>query len=308
MSPHRSSTLARAASASPALHGTTAGLPGSTVADAGSPGSTQDTAPPPLADLPGTARTRAVPRPAADATTPWDLPLRIFHLGLLLSVGTALVTAWIGGNAMVWHGRAGAVVAGLLGFRLVWGLLGSPTSRFRQFLPSPRSLSDYLRGRWHGVGHNPLGALAVFAILAVLGGQVLTGLFSNDEIAFTGPYAAAVPETLSLRLTGWHQGLAWGVYSLVGLHLVAIALHEGLKRHRLVRPMFRWQARPEQGDGTSGTRSPPPTRGLTLAFALALAVGAMATLASSPGPAEAPAAATPSTPATSASGTTAPAW
>ncbi|HLO93993.1 MAG TPA: cytochrome b/b6 domain-containing protein, partial [Burkholderiaceae bacterium] len=184
------------------------------------------------------AASAASPALRSAAASPWDLPLRLFHLGLLLSVGSALVTAWIGGNAMVWHGRAGAVVAGLLGFRLVWGLVGSPTSRFRQFLPSPRSLRDYLQGRWLGTGHNPLGALAVFAILAVLGGQVLTGLFSNDEITFTGPYAAVVSEDLSLKLTGWHQLLAWGVYGLLGLHLLAVAVHEGVKKHRLVRPMF----------------------------------------------------------------------
>ncbi len=205
---------------------------------------------------PGSVATQAPPAQAATATperlpaaparpTLWDLPLRLFHLALLLSVGTALATAWIGGNAMVWHGRAGAVVAGLLGFRLAWGVLGSPTSRFRQFLPSPRSLRDYLQGRWQGVGHNPLGALAVFAILAVLGVQVLTGLFSNDEIAFTGPYAAAVSEALSLKLTAWHHRLAWAVYGLLALHLLAIAVHEGLRRHRLIRPMFR--LRPSRG-------------------------------------------------------------
>lgn len=85
---------------------------------------------------PGSVATQAPPAQAATATperlpaaqappTVWDLPLRLFHLALLLSVGTALATAWMGGNAMVWHGRAGAVVAGLLGFRLAWGVLGA---------------------------------------------------------------------------------------------------------------------------------------------------------------------------------------
>ena len=264
MSALPSPTLAAAAQASPALRGA--------ASDADASWSTQDTLPLPLTDLTAS--------PPARAANPWDLPLRLFHLGLLLSVGTALVTAWIGGNAMVWHGRAGAVVAGLLGFRLVWGLLGSPTSRFRQFLPSPRSLRDYLQGRWQGVGHNPLGALAVFAILSVLGGQVLTGLFSNDEIAFTGPYAAAVSEELSLTLTGWHQLLAWGVYGLLGLHVLAIAVHEGLKRHRLVGPMFRLSR------SRAGRSAERPTAGrakagrATAALVLALALGATALLLS----------------------------
>lgn len=222
----------------------------------------------------GTPASPSTQAPTQATTTTWDLPLRLFHLALLLSVGTALATAWIGGNAMVWHGRAGAVVAGLLGFRLAWGFLGSPTSRFRQFLPSPRSLREYLQGCWQGVGHNPLGALAVFAILAVLGGQVLTGLFSNDEIAFTGPYAAAVSEELSLRLTAWHHRLAWGVYGLLALHLLAIAVHEGLRRHRLVRPMFRLRPSRAHIDGQSSGQTRQAARGLALALALALGTAA----------------------------------
>ncbi len=224
------------------------------------------------------APTAAHPPPAAPVVpTVWDLPLRLFHLALLLSVSTALTTAWIGGNAMVWHGRAGAVVAGLLGFRLVWGVVGSPTSQFRQFLPSPTALRDYVRGRWRGVGHNPLGALAVVAILAALGGQVLTGLFSTDEIAFAGPYAAVVSEPLSLKLTAWHQRLAWGVYGLLGLHVAAIAVHVGVKRHRLIGPMFRLgrstaRTTPPPADGASAWRRPVA---LTLAAAACLALAAL---------------------------------
>lgn len=209
--------------------------------------------------LPSDARPSRSRRETA-AGTPWDLPLRLFHLGLLLSVGTALITAWVGGNAMVWHGRAGAAVAGLLGFRLVWGVVGSPTSQFRQFLPGPAALRDYLRGRWQGVGHNPLGALAVVAILVALGGQVLTGLFSNDEIAFTGPYASAVSEAWSLRLTGWHQRLAWGVYGLLALHAAAIAVHVLVKRHRLLGPMFRLRPSSQGGQAASPVPGGPAAR------------------------------------------------
>lgn len=210
---------------------------------------------------------------AAAQLTPtvWDLPLRLFHLALLLSVSAALVTAWIGGNAMVWHGRAGALVAGLLGFRLAWGVVGSPTSQFRQFLPRPAALHAYVRGRWRGVGHNPLGALAVFAILGALGGQVLTGLFSNDEIAFAGPYAADVSEAFSLKLTAWHHRLAWSVYGLLGLHVAAIAVHVTVKRHRLLGPMFRLT--PSKATLTTPVSGAASRRGRLVALTLAAAAG-----------------------------------
>ena len=70
----------------------------------------------------------------------------------------------------------GSAIAGLLGFRLSWGLLGSETALFRAFLPTPARLRAYLKGRWHGVGHNPLGALSVLALLILLAVQLGTGL------------------------------------------------------------------------------------------------------------------------------------
>ena len=91
---------------------------------------------------------------------------------------------------MDWHARLGYAVLALLLFRLVWGFVGGRWSRFASFLYAPRSVLAYLRGQPHPdhlVGHNPLGAGSVFAMLAVLLAQVATGLVSDDEIAFTGP-------------------------------------------------------------------------------------------------------------------------
>lgn len=194
------------------------------------------------------------PRPLE---TPWDLPLRVFHWALIVSVSTAIATGLWGGNAMIWHGRAGALIAGLLVFRWTWGLLGGPYSRFAQFLPTPAKLIAYLRGRWQGLGHNPLGALAVFALLGLLSAQVLSGLFSTDEIAFSGPHAGRIDEELSLKLTAWHQRFAIGLYLLLGLHVVAIAIHQWLFDHRLVRAMLslRWHTEAAQATKPSKASS-----------------------------------------------------
>ena len=37
----------------------------------------------------------------------WDLPTRVFHWSLLIAVVAAIITAKIGGNAIVWHMRLG---------------------------------------------------------------------------------------------------------------------------------------------------------------------------------------------------------
>jgi len=166
----------------------------------------------------------------------WDLPLRLFHWLLLICVAGSLISVQI--KAMDWHGRFGLAVLGLLVFRLVWGLIGSTHARFWSFAPGPTSLVDYLRGRWHGLGHNPLGALSVFAILAVLLIQSITGLFADDVIAYTGPLRRAVTSATSSQLTSWHMRMEYVIYGLIALHLAAIAFHEWIKRERLVKPMI----------------------------------------------------------------------
>ena len=168
----------------------------------------------------------------------WDLPLRVFHWALVASVTAAVVTGELGGAWMKWHGRAGLTIVALLVFRVAWGFVGSATSRFSHFAPSPPAVIRYLRGRWRGVGHNPLGALSVFALLGLLALQAATGLFGNDDIAFAGPLNPFVDDALGSRLTGWHRLLTRGLFALMSLHMLAIAVHVAIRRHRLVRPML----------------------------------------------------------------------
>ena len=195
----------------------------------------------------------------------WDLPLRVFHWSLVAAVTTAVVTGELGGAWMPWHGRAGLVIVGLLVFRFAWGIVGSATARFTQFAPRPSAVLAYLRGRWRGVGHNPLGALAVFALLGLLAAQVATGLFGNDDIAFAGPLNHFVDDTLGSRVTGWHRLLAYGLFALLALHLGAIAFHVLVKRHRLIRPMITGRQRVE-------ARVPPMPAARTSRYGLVAAV------------------------------------
>lgn len=168
----------------------------------------------------------------------WDWPLRFFHWALVLAVGAAIVTGEIGGSLADWHGRAGLLVLGLLVFRLAWGFLGSTHARFISFLPSPGALVAYLRGAWQGVGHNPLGALSVLALLGILAAQVGTGLFANDDIAFEGPLFHLVEKSSSDRLTGLHARIFWGLAGLIGLHLASIVFYARIKKHNLLAPMI----------------------------------------------------------------------
>ena len=199
----------------------------------------------------------------------WDAPLRAFHWLLLAAVASAIATGLLGGEWMVWHGRAGIVIVGLLGFRLGWGFVGSETARFVRFVPTPRDLLAYVQGRWQGIGHNPLGALSVLALLGLLAAQAGTGLFSNDDIAFAGPLSDRVSEDLVHSLTGWHHRLVNGLYALIALHLLAIGFYAVVKRLRLVPAMVTgWQDVPRSQLG------PRPARAGT--FWVALLLGLLA--------------------------------
>ncbi|HQX85185.1 MAG TPA: cytochrome b/b6 domain-containing protein [Aestuariivirga sp.] len=179
----------------------------------------------------------------------WDLPTRLFHWILLLAVAASVASGQVGGNWMDWHGRIGLLVVGLLAFRIVWGVLGSTYARFAQFFPTPGRLKAYLRGEWRGEGHNPLGALSVFGLLGLLTAQVTTGLFANDDIAFTGPLFDLVTKSLSNRLTGIHHLLTNVLYVLVALHVGAIMFYAHAKKKNLVRSMVTgWM---DDGEGES---------------------------------------------------------
>jgi len=174
----------------------------------------------------------------------WDLPTRVFHWTLAVCVIGSIVSAQIGGNALVWHFRLGYVVFTLLTFRLLWGLVGGHWSRFATFVYAPATVARYLRGERRpgehvDVGHNPLGAFSVFALLALLSLQVGTGLFSDDEIATTGPLTKFVSGATSLALTKWHKLFGqWLIIALIVLHVTAILFYVLRKKHDLVRPMI----------------------------------------------------------------------
>lgn len=200
----------------------------------------------------------------------WDAPLRVFHWTLVAAVTTAIVTGKAGGSWMEWHARAGIATAGLLTFRLAWGLFGSGTARFVQFVPGPGTVLAYLRGRWQGIGHNPLGACSVLALLGVLGLQVGSGLVGNDDIAFAGPLAALISEEASHRLTNLHHVVADALLYLLALHIAAIAFYTLNKKKSLVRPMLNGRL-----DVPASQSEPKRAAPLALVVSLALAVAAM---------------------------------
>lgn len=172
----------------------------------------------------------------------WDLPTRVFHWCLVLCVVGLVITGQVGGGAMVWHFRLGYAVLSLLLFRLVWGFVGGHWSRFRVFVVGPAAVLRYLRGDNGGaspVGHNPLGALSVLALLGFSLLQVASGLISDDEIATSGPLAKMAPGAWISKATHYHTAIGqYVLYALVALHIAAMVFYRYKRQQNLVPAMW----------------------------------------------------------------------
>lgn len=169
----------------------------------------------------------------------WDLPIRLFHWMLVLCIIGSFISVNIGGNAIQWHAYFGYSILCLLIFRIIWGFIGSTHARFISFFPSKQAILAYLQGSSPRVlGHNPVGALSVFALLFVLCVQVTTGLFVDDEIAFQGPLAKYVSSSVSSFLSQIHEGNQVVIYTLIAIHVAAIWFYKKFKGENLIKPMI----------------------------------------------------------------------
>jgi cytochrome b len=153
-----------------------------------------------------------------------------------------LITGFTGGEAMAWHYRFGYCVLTLLLFRLVWGIVGGRWSRFTSFIYAPSNIFRYLKGQGdplHSVGHNPLGAFSVFAMLALLLAQVSSGLISDDEISAAGPLTKFVSNATVSLASAYHVTIGKiVVIFLIVTHVVVILFYLYKKQENLIKPML----------------------------------------------------------------------
>ena len=221
----------------------------------------------------------------------WDLPTRLFHWLLALAFGAAYISGDTGGNWLEWHGRIGLFIVGLITFRLVWGFAGSTYARFATFVRGPSAIKDYLAGKWHGLGHNPLGALSVLALLALICLQVGSGLFAqNDDTGFAGPFYALVSSSFGELATKLHHKVIDALLILVALHVLAILFYGHVKKDKLLKPMLTGYKEVGAGENARGGGLAAFVVALVIAVAAAyVASGAWVTKPPPPPPAATPA-------------------
>ncbi|HXQ64644.1 MAG TPA: cytochrome b/b6 domain-containing protein [Steroidobacteraceae bacterium] len=184
----------------------------------------------------------ALPGAAAGPQLVWDLPLRVSHWGLVLTVTGSFVTHYIGSAAFTWHVWCGYSTLTLVAFRLAWGWIGPRYARFASFVRGPAAVIAHLRtvggrGYRRSTGHSPLGAWMILLLLALLLAQALTGLFANDEVTSVGPLAGYVSHATSNRVSSWHEFLSDLILGAVALHVAAAVYYWVVLGDNLIGPL-----------------------------------------------------------------------
>jgi cytochrome b len=170
----------------------------------------------------------------------WDAFVRVFHWTLVTAFAVTFVAEdeWLD-----LHVLAGYTVLGLVGLRLVWGLVGTRHARFGDFVHGPRAvlayLQDVLRGRARRyLGHNPAGGAMIVALLAGLALTSATGLLVYGAAEVAGPFAGVVGARWAEPLEDLHEVLANLTLVLAGVHIAGVLASGVLHRENLVRAMF----------------------------------------------------------------------
>lgn len=179
--------------------------------------------------------------PGATKVLVWDLPTRLFHWSLAICFAGAWLTSDSERQQLL-HLLFGYSLFGLIGFRIVWGFIGSRYARFGSFFKGPGATLRYLgsmakRQPEHHVGHNPAGAVAVWLLLAL-------GL----AVAITGWQMVAGGAGEALE--DIHEALATAMLVVVGMHIVGAIVSSVLHRENLPRAMvtgYKSGLRPEEG-------------------------------------------------------------
>jgi cytochrome b len=169
----------------------------------------------------------------------WDPLIRIFHWSLVLSFVIAFVTE---DDWMTVHIWAGYAVSSLIGFRLLWGLVGTRNARFTSFVRSRRAVVQHLKAMFtfkapHYLGHNPVAAVMVILLLASIALVAFSGM-----VLIAGEGQGPLVDTLFSSWSGdWmedlHEFLANFTLLLIFCHLAGVLFSSLVEGENLAKAM-----------------------------------------------------------------------
>lgn len=186
----------------------------------------------------------------------WDIFVRLFHWSLVIFFTLAYLTGE--GDLETMHALIGYLIAGLLGLRLIWGVIGTKYARFSNFTCRPSVIKAYLQSLMsrhpkHYLGHNPAGGAMVLIMLATLALVTWTGL-ETYAAEGKGPLAHISLEISVAHADSdhWRSGGRGGdefweelhefsvslMLLLIFVHIAGVIISSLLHRENLVRAML----------------------------------------------------------------------
>ena len=160
----------------------------------------------------------------------WDILVRVTHWTVATGIIANLLFTEDGSDL---HAYVGYTVVGLVVLRLLWGLVGTRYARFTNFFPTPTRLKRHLsalsvrRVDEQHLGHNPLAAIMMLSLWAVIIGLGITGYLMEAEIFGNADLLEEV-----------HELLANSLYLLVPLHIAAAIAMSYWQRQNLIKSMI----------------------------------------------------------------------
>lgn len=172
----------------------------------------------------------------------WDLPTRLFHWTLALS----FAGAWLTSESDQWlsvHVFLGYLMAGLVGFRVIWGLVGTHYARFAAFWFSPQDALVYLRQVLAGraerhIGHNPTGSVAIYFLLLLTLVVGVTGFVTLGAEEQQGLALSWMGIAQSRTFKKLHEFAAIAMLLLVIGHVAGVVVESLLHKENLARSMI----------------------------------------------------------------------
>ena len=173
-----------------------------------------------------------------------DLPVRIFHWALVVTVAVLAVTGFLGEeNWLPVHVWAGQALAVLVIFRIIWWFVGGRYSRLSTYPLSPKALKAHITGLLRGdnplrAGHNPAGAWNIVIMITLLTLLVITGYVTWGGQELQGPMAWVEYEA-GEAAAEVHEALAWLLLVAIAAHIAGVFVEVRIFGHPLLSAMTK---------------------------------------------------------------------
>lgn len=189
----------------------------------------------------------------------WDLPTRLFHWILVILLVSQWATAELGNEYMEWHFYLGYAILGLITFRILWGFFGSRYARFSNFLKGPSAVLQYTRtlnqpDAPRSIGHNAVGGWFVVSVLLLVLAQAISGLFADDDMFYSGPYATSVSNEIQDIMQWIHHNVFNLLMALSLVHILTIVWYKWKLKSNLLPAMIHGKKSVSDSQAISSSR------------------------------------------------------